>query len=158
MLSLTNLKIMKVLLFAIGFSNILLSISFYLGIFDVSHLSVKTMNLGVIIGGMIFGLGFGVIGFCPGTCMASFGSQKLSKLIPILLGGLFGAFVFSLTYGQFVKLGLFDTMNMGKLTLFSLSDKFPSVFHLGFSGLWITGILLMGAAMLIPEQLRTNKA
>lgn len=44
-----------------GFASFLLSISGLLGIFDISHLSVKGMNLGVIVGGVIFGIGFGSI-------------------------------------------------------------------------------------------------
>lgn len=50
-----------------------------LGIFDLSHLSVKATNLGVLIGGLIFGIGFGWIGSCPGTCVAASGSDGIKK-------------------------------------------------------------------------------
>lgn len=59
MLRLQDLHLAKVTLFAIGFASVLLSISQVIGIFDISHLSVKTLSLGVVIGGVIFGLGFG---------------------------------------------------------------------------------------------------
>ena len=64
MLRLEDLSLAKIILFAIGFSSVLLSISSLFGIFDTSHLSVKTMNLGVIIGGLLFGVAFGAVGTC----------------------------------------------------------------------------------------------
>lgn len=67
MLKLENLVLMKIILFAIGLSSVLLFISNVFGIFEISHLSIKSTNLGVIIGGLIFGVGFGWIGSCPGT-------------------------------------------------------------------------------------------
>ena len=52
MLRLEDLSLAKIILFAIGFSSTLVSISAMLGLFDISHLSIKSMNLGVIIGGL----------------------------------------------------------------------------------------------------------
>lgn len=153
MLRLEDLSLAKIILFAIGFSSILLAISSLLGIFDPSHLSVKTMNLGVIIGGLLFGIAFGAVGTCPGTCVGAMGSKGLKKAISAVLGGLLGAFVFSLSYGYFKGIGLFETLNMGKLTLFNISEKFPSVFNIGFIGLLIVGVLLMVAGYLLPKQI-----
>ena len=140
-LRLEDLTLMKTILFGIGFASILLSVSSLVGLFDISHLSIKTTNLGVIIGGLIFGIGFGAAGTCPGTCVAAAGSDGIKKAISAVIGGLLGAFVFSLSYGWFKDLGLFDSLNAGKLTLFNISDAFPSVINLGFSGLLIMGLL-----------------
>jgi len=41
-------------------------------------------------------------------------------------------------------------LNYGKLTLFNISDKFPSVFNIGYVGLLILGIVLMVIGYLIP--------
>lgn len=153
MLRLEDLSLAKIILFAIGFSSVLLSISSLLGLFDISHLSVKTMNLGVIVGGLIFGLAFGAIGTCPGTCVGAIGSSGVFKAIAAILGGLLGAFVFSLSYGYFKGLGLFEALNLGKLTLFNISDKYPSVFNIGFVGLMIVGVLFMALAYFIPKQI-----
>lgn len=151
MLSLRDLGLMKIILFAIGFASFLVSLASFMGIFDTSHLSVKTTHLGVVLGGLIFGIGFGWAGTCPGTCVADSSSGGLSKAIFIILGGLIGAFVYAISYESLDNLGLFDKMNPGNLTLFNLSDNFPSVFKLGFSGLLIMGILIMGVALLLPE-------
>lgn len=153
MLRLEDLSLAKIILFAIGFSSVLLSISNMLGIFDISHLSVKTMNLGVIIGGLIFGVAFGAVGTCPGTCVGALGSNGVKKGISTILGGLLGAFTFSLSYGYFKGLGLFESLNMGKLTLFNISENYSSVFNLGFAGLLIVGLLFMVAAYMLPKQI-----
>jgi uncharacterized membrane protein YedE/YeeE len=152
-LRLEDLSLMKIILFGIGFASILLAITSIAGLFDISHLSIKTTNLGVIIGGLIFGIGFGAAGACPGTCVAAAGSNGIKKAISAVIGGLLGAFVFSLSYGWFENLGLFDMMNAGKLTLFNISDKFPSVINLGFSGLLIMGLIMTAVAYIMPAAL-----
>ena len=153
MLRLEDLSLAKMILFAIGFSSTLVSISAMLGLFDISHLSIKSMNLGVIIGGLLFGVAFGFIGSCPGTCVGAMGSGELKKAISIIIGGLVGAFVYSLSYGYFKGFGLFETLDMGKLTLFNISDKYPFVFNIGFGGLLVVGIILMALGYVMPKQI-----
>lgn len=51
----------KIIIFAIGFSSVLLSLFNALGIFDISNLSVKTMNLGVVLCELLLGFAFGSI-------------------------------------------------------------------------------------------------
>ena len=153
MLRLEDLSLAKIILFAIGFSSVLLSISSLLGIFDTSHLSIKTMNLGVIIGGLLFGIAFGAVGTCPGTCVGAIGSNGVKRAVAAVIGGLVGAFAFSMSYGYLKELGLFETLNMGKLTLFNISEKYPSVFNVGFVGLLVIGILFMGTAYILPKRI-----
>lgn len=157
MLRLKDLSLMKTIVFAIGFSSLLLAMASLVGIFDISHLDVKTTHLGVVIGGLIFGIGFGWAGTCPGTCVADSSSGGFKKAMSVIIGGLIGAFVYSISYGTFKRLGLFDSMNLGQLTLFNLSDKFPSVLQVGYGGLLIMGLLLMGVAILLPVHLSFNK-
>jgi len=85
--------------------------------------------------------------------VAATGSDGIKKAISAVTGGLLGAFTFSLSYGWFNNLGLFDAMNLGKLTLFNLSESFPSVINLGFDGLLIMGVLLSAAAYMLPDRL-----
>lgn len=150
MLALRELTIMKVIIFAIGVASLLIALSNFIGIFDITHFSIKTTHLGVLIGGLIFGVGFGWAGSCPGTCMAGSSSGGFRKAIVVIFGGLLGALGFSLSYGFLAELGLFKTMNLGKLTLFNISDKFPSVISIGISGLMILGIVLMAIAVILP--------
>lgn len=157
MLRLENLTLMKIIVFAIGFSSVLLFLANALGVFDASHLSIKTANLGVVVGGLLFGVGFGWVGTCPGTCVAASSSGAGKKALMAVAGGLAGAFAFSVTYGFLEEIGLFSAMNWGKLTLFSLSEKYPSVFNLGYTGLLFTGILFMAAAYFLPSKGRGNR-
>ncbi|MDO5733580.1 MAG: YeeE/YedE thiosulfate transporter family protein [Eubacteriales bacterium] len=152
MLRLEDFSLMKSILFAIGLSSVLLALAQMLGIFNLAHLSVKNMHLGVIVGGLIFALGFALGGTCPGTCMAALGSrQSWQKGLFALLGGLCGAVLFNLSYGAIAKTGIFTALDWGKLTLFKLSEDYPSVLGLGFSGLLITGLLMMGIAFILPD-------
>lgn len=150
MLTLRNLSIMKIIVFGIGLAALLVSITGMLGILDISHFSVKTTHLGVVVGGIIFGIGFGWAGTCPGTCVAASG-VGFKKGISTVIGGLLGAFAFSLSYGFFEEIGLFKTMDLGKLTLFKISEKYPSVFEVGFGGLMILGLLFIAVAILLPS-------
>lgn len=151
-LRLEDLTLAKVILFGIGFSSILIVITNSLGLFNISNFSIKSVNLGVLIGGLIFGIGFGSVGTCPGTCVAAAGGVDFKKALSAILGGLFGAFSFSLSYGWFENLGLFRAMDYGKITLFQISDKYPSVFSLGFLGLFLAGALLVAIAWFVPKK------
>ncbi|HVU14086.1 MAG TPA: YeeE/YedE thiosulfate transporter family protein, partial [Phototrophicaceae bacterium] len=57
-----------------------------------------TYVVGNIVGGLIFGVGMAVSGFCPGTCAAGAGEGKLDYLIPGILGFFVGAVIYGLTY------------------------------------------------------------
>lgn len=57
-----------------------------------------TYVVGNLAGGLIFGVGMALTGFCPGTCAAGSGEGKLDYLIPGLLGFLVGAGLYGITY------------------------------------------------------------
>jgi uncharacterized membrane protein YedE/YeeE len=57
-----------------------------------------TYIVGNLVGGLIFGVGMALAGFCPGTMAAGAGEGKLDYLIPGLLGFLVGGALFGLTY------------------------------------------------------------
>ncbi len=57
-----------------------------------------TYVVGNLAGGLLFGVGMAMAGFCPGTAAAGAGEGKLDYLIPGMLGFLSGAVLFGLTY------------------------------------------------------------
>lgn len=59
-----------------------------------------TYIAGNLVGGLIFGVGMALAGYCPGTCVAGAGEGKLDYLVPGLLGFLTGAVIYGLTYQQ----------------------------------------------------------
>lgn len=154
MLQLKDLSLLKTILFAIGFSNVLLYAAHQLSVFDISHLSIKETNLSVILGGMLFGLGFGLVGSCPGGSLAALTGGFFRKAIGIVVGGLFGALAFSFTFELLDNYGFFKIMNWGDITWFKLTPSSPSVFELGFTGLLISGLLLMIIAVIMPSKNR----
>ena len=81
--------------------------------------------VGIIIAGLIFGVGFAVAGYCPGTCVVAAGEGK-TDAIATILGGLTGAMLFALVYPMLG--GLMGITNYGEVTL-------PSVF--GVNGILI---------------------
>jgi uncharacterized protein len=78
-----------------------------------------TFVAGNLIGGLIFGVGMSLGGYCPGTCFAGAGEGKLDYLLPGVLGLLAGGALYGLTYpyiGQPLQLWAYST-NFGALTL-----------------------------------------
>jgi len=47
-----------------------------------------------VIGGLLFGIGFGILGYCPGTLVGAIGQGSLDALFGGMIGLLIGA-VFS---------------------------------------------------------------
>lgn len=62
----------------------------------------ETYIVGNLLGGLIFGIGMAVAGFCPGTAVAGAGEGKWDYIVPGLLGFLTGAVIFGLTYTSFM--------------------------------------------------------
>lgn len=80
-------------------------------------LSIKPLVLGAnIIGGLLFGLGWGMLGYCPGTAVGATGEGRWDAFWGGVLGMLVGAGLFAEVYpslkDSFLKWG-----DYGKLTL-----------------------------------------
>lgn len=66
-------------------------------------IQTKPLNRGTVIGGLLFGVGWGVSGACPGTVLAQLGEGKALALFTFL-GILSGTYLFALFYPQLKKL------------------------------------------------------
>ena len=81
-----------------------------------AQLSVKDTVLGGnILGGLIFGLGWGLLGYCPGTSAGALGEGRWDAVWGIL-GMLVGAALFAEAYPGLKKTVL-TWGNFGKITL-----------------------------------------
>ena len=153
MLSLKDFHLMKVILFAIGFSSLLLFILLSLKVIDPGHLSVKPTYYGVILGGAILGLGFALGGYCPGTCVVALGRGR-KDAAAFLLGGLIGAFAYMLVFGLIQDTSLFDEFAGGAVSIaetnpakyISLTGKLPALLVAGS-----IAIVLIMTAFLLPD-------
>ncbi len=111
---LNDLRIAKALLVAIGIGIILIFFEVKL---NVASYHLKPFNLGgVVIGGILFGVGMAILGYCPGTLIISAGEGSLDAMIGIV-GGLVGGLVFTLLL-PFVK--IFIGPHFGKISIFTL--------------------------------------
>jgi len=95
-LLLKDYTVFKVMITAILTGMIGVSILNYMGKID---LSLKTGSLGsLIMGGIIFGIGFGLLGYCPGTLVGAVGQGSLDALIGGVPGIILGAGFFANVY------------------------------------------------------------
>jgi len=101
-------------------------------------LSLKSTNLGGnIMGGLTFGLGWGLLGYCPGTALGAVGEGRWDGIWGIL-GMVAGAAVYAETY-PWLKRTVLTWADYGKLTL-------PQV--LGINPWIVIGLFWIGGVML----------
>ena len=118
---LKDMTIFKFMLSAIlvGMVGILL-----LSNFEIITLSHKPMNVGgVLIGGALFGAGWAIMGFCPGTSLGALGEGRWHAVFAII-GMVLGAALYAeiypflkstvLTWKDFGKIGLPETLGLSQ--------------------------------------------
>ncbi len=110
---LKDMTIVKFMLSAILVGMVGIYIMSDAGIIGLSH---KTMNVGaVIIGGLLFGAGWSVMGYCPGTSLGALGDGRLHAVFAIA-GMLAGAAIYAELY-PFLKKTIFTWKELGKISL-----------------------------------------
>jgi hypothetical protein len=103
----------------------------------LAELHPKAGSVGMtVIGGLIFGVGFGVLGYCPGTIAGAVGQGQLDALVGGLAGILVGAGLFAALYPR-VQNGLLRRGYFGELT-------FPQLFKVNH---WV--VVVPVAAMIV---------
>ena len=141
-LLLKDLDIIKIIMLAIAVGTVGI---YALDLVDMANMSIKpTYVVGITIAGLIFGVGFAVAGYCPGTCIVAAGEGKTDAMVTIL-GGLVGVALYAVAYPLFGK--LIGMTNYGEVTI-------PSAF--GINGLWIaipfSAILLLLAFKVLKDR------
>ncbi len=113
-LRLKDLTVIKLLLVAIGAGLIGVHL---LDAAGLANMKVKDLYLpGVALAGLIFGVGFAVTGYCPGTALAAAAEGKLDAWFTVG-GGLFGALIFAFLYPD-LEAALFSLGRFGPVTLY----------------------------------------
>jgi uncharacterized membrane protein YedE/YeeE len=88
--------------------------------FGLIKLSIKPLILGGnILGGLIFGLGWGIVGYCPATAMGALGEGRYDSIFA-LLGMLLGAGFYAEMY-PLMKETVLTWGDFGKITLATAS-------------------------------------
>lgn len=91
--------------------------------FNLVQLNPKPFYLkGIVVGGLIFGVGFGLLGYCPGTAAGAIGTGSLHAFFGAI-GILIGAEIFSVVYPS-LKTSLMEK-DYGAITIPEILDVNP---------------------------------
>lgn len=124
MATLENYKVAKAIALAIGVGVIILNIEIGLGF--ASYHTKPLIVGGIVFGGLIFGTGMAILGYCPGTMIVSLGEGSLDAAAG-LVGGLLGGLVYTLVLPA---IGGLLGPNLGTFSLYSLTGSTPVIFYL----------------------------
>lgn len=79
-------------------------------------LSLKTTSIGgQVFGGLVFGVGWGLLGYCPGTAGGALGEGRLDALWGIF-GMIAGGGIYAVVY-PWLKANILSIGNLGKMTV-----------------------------------------
>jgi hypothetical protein len=139
-LRLEDLTIIKFMATTIAVGAI---VSYMMGLAMPMHFEIKpTYVVGVAVGGLIFGAGFAIGGYCPGTCVVGIAEGRKDGWVA-LLGGVVGALVFTLVY-SLIEAPLIKPLAYGKIT-------WADVLHLpAITVAVVLGVVLLTVVRLLP--------
>jgi uncharacterized protein len=113
-LLLTDFTVLKIMLSAV--------VAGMIGIYFMKSmgwikLSIKSGSVGMnVIGGLIFGVGFAVLGYCPGTIAGAVGNGYLDAITGGLAGIVLGTWIFAVMYPR-LKNGILKKGHYGDITI-----------------------------------------
>jgi uncharacterized membrane protein YedE/YeeE len=141
-----DLTIIKLILMAIGVGMIGVNLLDALGL---ANIKIKDLYvLGILAAGLIFGIGFALTGYCPGTALAA-GAEGKPDAWMVVLGGLAGALAFAFLFPDLEE-HLLSVGRYGKVTLHG---------ELGIAGIWLAvplGGLIVWLAFRLPLKRATR--
>jgi uncharacterized membrane protein YedE/YeeE len=144
-----NFAVPKAIAVAIGVGAILLNIEIGMG---MASYHVKPFVLGgIVLGGLLFGAGMAILGYCPGTLAISLGEGSVDALVGII-GGLVGGVVYTLLLPSVS--GILGP-NLGAISLNSLVGSGVLFYVL----LFIVGAVFIAASFMLNriEKVKDNK-
>jgi len=124
-----------------------------LGVFTLHHfakvnLHIEPTRIGAnIIGGLLFGAGFALVGYCPGTAAAALGQGNWDALFG-MAGLIAGSWMFAELSG-WTKRTIETWGDLGKVLLFDLLHVPRSVFVIGLA-------VALTALLVLLEQFSTR--
>jgi uncharacterized membrane protein YedE/YeeE len=113
-----DMRVLKVMFSAMVTAMVGMIALSWVGLFDYSTLLevslLKTYLWPQLVGGVLFGLGFIIGGYCPGTSVVGIVSGKLDAVI-FMLGMIAGIWVFAIGFPLWS--GFYMSSDLGRLTL-----------------------------------------
>jgi len=157
MLNLTNTHLMKTILLAIGTASVLMFGGQMLGLVEVGHMSVKAINVGVLLGGAMLGIGWALAGFCPGTGVCGAATGRIDAIF-FVLGGLVGAGLYMLSYPFWKDIGFLegDKWTLGAIPGADTPAAIPTLPG-DIAGIAIGAVFIL-IALVLPRRLAGRNA
>ena len=155
MLTLRDTKVMKFAFTAIGTASLLYGLAAATGVAEALGLVPRVMPyLGSahVLGGALFGLGMGVSGLCPGTCVAKVGGRGGEKKLAApaaMLGLVAGVLVYAALKDRLMSAGVIAE-NQKPLTLHGVLGLPYGSLALGWGALFLA--IAIGADRFTPEK------
>jgi hypothetical protein len=121
-LLLVDFTVVKIGLSAVGTGMI--------GIYALRHLGLVRLHPkpgsvgGTVLGSLIFGVGFGLLGYCPGTISGAMGQGALDAMVGGIAGVLFGAGIFA-NYYESLRSTILNKGYFGQMTIPELFGVSP---------------------------------
>ena len=114
---------------------------FILHHFALVNLHIKPTKIGAnVLGGLLFGVGFALIGYCPGTVAAALGQGSWDAVFG-MLGLIAGSWLYAEASGLLKK--TVETWgDLGKLTLYDVA-RLPRGITVGATAVIISGLLFI---------------
>ncbi len=115
-LLLKDFTVIKIMLSAVAVGMIGI---YFMKDMGIVELHFKPGSIGMtVIGGLIFGIGFALLGYCPGTISAAVGQGNLDALLGGFIGILIGSGIFAHLYSRLdkvLKKGWFGEITLPEL-------------------------------------------
>lgn len=113
----TDFTVLKIMLSAVVTGMIGVYAMKSMGLIE---LSLKEGSVGMnVIGGLLFGVGFGMLGYCPGTIAGAIGNGYLDAITGGLAGILLGTWIFAVMYPRLkdgiLKKGYYGDISVPRL-------------------------------------------
>lgn len=142
-----DFAVAKAILIAIGAGAILVNLEIGFG-FASFHTKPLILG-GIILGGLIFGSGMAILGYCPGTIPVSAGEGSVDAAVGIA-GGLFGGLVYT------ILLPFFKGILGPDLGNFTLKTAFPETTAWFYVSVFILGGFFIALSFWIHKKEKTN--
>jgi uncharacterized membrane protein YedE/YeeE len=155
MLTLRDTKVMKFAFTAIGVASILYGLAAAVGVAEPLGLVPRVMpylGWAHLLGGALFGVGMGVSGLCPGTCVAKVGGRGGEKKFAApaaMVGLLVGVLLYAALKDPLLGAGVI-AVNQKPLTLHGVLGLPYAALALGWGALFLA--IAIGADRFTPEK------